>query len=428
MKLQVFCFLLLSLWILSCSDDEAGSGYDAGKPIVISSFLPDSGGVREKFVIQGENFGTDVSKIKVFFNKTEARILNSSGRTIYALVPRQPGDSCDIKVVVGDANVADSMVYGGKRFKYIVQASVSTIVGKEDANGSGGYVDGAYAEAMFDDPRGIAVDKDGSLLIMEVFPKRARLAVDNKVSTIMAGLSEYPSLITFQKDREVAYYPLNTSLDFAIFRMEKKKGYLPVEVVHLKKADYKYFHYVCNLAIDDDNNLYLFGRKDGAIVRFAHTTYKMDTIGYVHSSSEISGAYGVYNPLDKKLYWAQYGRHAIYRMNTDGSGVELFAGKVGVPGFQNGVTTQALFNEPNAMCVDSRGNIYVCDSKNHVVRQIDLEGFVTTLAGTPGKSGFNDGTPDDAKFYTPVGIDIDKDDFLYVADKDNSRIRKIAIE
>lgn len=427
MKVQMLCFLLMGLWILSCSDDGTDSGYDSGKPITINSFLPDSGGVRDKFVIKGENFGTDASRIKVYFNDMPAKVMNSSGRMIYALVPRQPGDNCEIKVVVGDANVADSVVYKDKLFKYIVQASVSTVVGKQDINGNGGYIDGEFAEAMFDDPRGVAVDKDGSILVTEVFPRRLRLAVDNKVSTVMANLPEYPCLLTMELNREVAYFPLNTGpYDVGIYRMERVKGYLPVEIIHLKKTEYPNFNYLCNVPVDEEKNLYVLGRPDGCIVRFSYPTYKMDTLGYI--GRDAAGGYGVYNPNDKKMYWSMPSRHCIYRMNLDGSELELFAGKLGIPGTSNGLGESARFNSPAGICVDSRGLIYVCDSKNHVIRQIDQEGFVTTLAGKPGIAGYSDGAPDEAMFNEPTGIAVDLNDFLYVADKNNSRIRKIAVE
>lgn len=428
MKLRIICLLLLScLFTVSCSDEEDGSAYDFGKPVKISTFMPDSGGVREKFVIKGENFGTDISKIKVYFNKMKAHVQSSSGSSIYALVPRQPGDTCDITLVIGDESHSDSVVFEGKQFKYIIQASVSTVVGKEDVNGAGGYVDGAYAEAMFDDPRGIGVDKDGSLLITETNPLRVRLAVENQVSTLMTNVPDYPLSINFEPNREVAYFPLNTSADFMIFRMEKKKGYLPVKIVHLKKADYPNFHYVAGVVPDGDANLYVFGRKDGAIVRFTPPTYKMDTIGYIPQGG-IGGAYGVYNYHDKKLYWACQNGNAIFRINLDGSGVETFAGKFNSLGSQDGLGEQARFNSPCGIDVDSRGNLYVCDSKNHTVRMIDPEGLVTTLAGRPGQAGLNDGPPDEAKFDGLVGLSVDRNDFIYVGDVNNSRIRKIAIE
>lgn len=428
MKIGIICLLLLScLFTVSCSEKEDSSAYDSGKPVKISTFLPDSGGVREKFVIKGENFGTDISKIKVYFNKIKAHVQSSSGSSIYALVPRQPGDTCDITLVVGDESHSDSVVFGEKRFKYIIQASVSTVVGKEDINGAGGYVDGVYAEAMFDDPRGVGVDKDGSLLITETNPLRVRLAVENKVSTLMTNVPSYPLSINFELNREVAYFPLNTSGDFMIYRMEKKKGYLPVKIVHLKKADYPNFHYVAGVVPDADANLYVFGRLDGAIVRFTPPTYALDTIGYIPQGS-IGGAYGVYNYHDKKLYWACQNGNVIFRINLDGSGGETFAGKFNSLGTQDGLGEQARFRSPCGIDVDSRGNLYVCDSENHTVRMIDPEGLVTTLAGVPGQAGLNDGPPDEAKFNGPVGLSIDRDDFLYVADRYNSRIRKIAIE
>jgi len=94
-------------------------------------------------------------------------------------------------------------------------------------------------------------------------------------------------------------------------------------------------------------------------------------------------------------------------------------------GAANGTGTSASFNYPYGITTDGT-NLYVADSCNHLIRKIVIStGAVTTLAGT-GSSGSADGTGTSASFYFPIGITTDGTN-LYVADKGNHLIRKIAI-
>ncbi len=84
----------------------------------------------------------------------------------------------------------------------------------------------------------------------------------------------------------------------------------------------------------------------------------------------------------------------------------------------------ASFNQPRGCVVDSAGNVYVSDAANNAIRKISPDGKVTTLAG--GTSGFLDGVGASAHFNSPLGMDIDAQGNLYVADYGNSAIRKVA--
>ena len=86
--------------------------------------------------------------------------------------------------------------------------------------------------------------------------------------------------------------------------------------------------------------------------------------------------------------------------------------------------TSAQFSNPSSMVTDSDGNIFVVDNSNHRIRKIDVNGDVTTIAGS-GIAGFNDAQGTSAQFNNPWAIVIDAQNNLYVSDISNHRIRKI---
>jgi hypothetical protein len=93
-----------------------------------------------------------------------------------------------------------------------------------------------------------------------------------------------------------------------------------------------------------------------------------------------------------------------------------------------GATGTTEFYNPLGVAVDSAGNAYVADMSNNRVRKIAPGGSTTTLAGN-GLVGFSDGTggaTGTTKFQSPVGVAVDNAGYVYVADRDNNRIRKVA--
>ncbi len=96
-------------------------------------------------------------------------------------------------------------------------------------------------------------------------------------------------------------------------------------------------------------------------------------------------------------------------------------------GHLDGDRLSALFGSPQAIAFDSKGRAYIADAINNVIRRIDADGRVTTAAGT-GVSGYKDGSADIAQFDTPSSIAVGKDDSVYVSDSGNNRIRRITAE
>jgi len=102
-----------------------------------------------------------------------------------------------------------------------------------------------------------------------------------------------------------------------------------------------------------------------------------------------------------------------------------FAGSTGGAGAQDGLLAEAGFNTPEGVAVDSVGNIYVADTQNSTIRKVTSGGVATTLAGTKRSIGSTDGTGSAARFQKPIGVAVDGAGNVYVADSWNRTIRKV---
>lgn len=85
----------------------------------------------------------------------------------------------------------------------------------------------------------------------------------------------------------------------------------------------------------------------------------------------------------------------------------------------------AGLNTPSGIAFDTKGNLIVADAGSNSIKSINEKGEVTTLAGSDGKSGMIDGDVSVALFRSPVGVAVDKDGRIFVADTYNDRVRVI---
>ncbi|MEA3501406.1 MAG: thioredoxin-like domain-containing protein [Actinomycetota bacterium] len=132
------------------------------------------------------------------------------------------------------------------------------------------------------------------------------------------------------------------------------------------------------------------------------------------------------DPSSERLFIADTGHHQIVAATDDGTVTAVFGS--GLEGFDDGIGTHASFSSPQGLVVDG-DTLYVADTNNHAIRQIDLPtGAVTTLVGT-GAMGWppTGGALDDVALNSPWALEL-SGDLLYVANAGTHQIWTIDLK
>ena len=136
------------------------------------------------------------------------------------------------------------------------------------------------------------------------------------------------------------------------------------------------------------------------------------------------------------LYIAEQGANVIARVNlstgvistvagigTIGPGV-IFSGST--DGGDGGPATKAQLSFPQGVALDAAGNIFIADSNNQRVREVNAStGIITTVAGTTTGYSGDGGPATQAQLHNPWGLFFDASGNLYVADAGNGVVRKV---
>jgi sugar lactone lactonase YvrE len=190
------------------------------------------------------------------------------------------------------------------------------------------------------------------------------------------------------------------------------------------------FSHPTGLAVDEMGNIYIAEFSGNRVRKISPEGVVTTLAGSGKAGcADGTGVEATFNTLegitvDSKgdIYVTDSKNHKIRKITPDGV-VTTIAGS-GNAGGADGAGAVASFNAPIGVAVDSGCNIYVCDTANHKIRKITPNGVVTTIAGT-GKAGAEDGNSSVASFNRPLGITIDGIGNIYVAEEKNNKIRKI---
>ena len=266
-----------------------------------------------------------------------------------------------------------------------------------------GFVDGPARRARFTLPEGLAMDREGNVLVADTGNHAIRrVAPDGTVTTVAGGNGE-------------------GLIDGAC---EEARFAAPVDV-----------------AVDDDGYIYVAERGSNRIRGISAECVVTTIAGSGPVSSDEAG-WGGYRDgpaaearflgltalaigPEGGLYIAQSGYNLIRRLSPDGQ-VSTIAGPAGGtrspyynPGIRDGPAHSALFSSPWALAIDDAGNVLFTEG-NSAVRSVDLDGFVSTVVMTPGDRLGGALSP------FLFGIAVGPAGELYVADKGWDRVVRVA--
>ena len=172
------------------------------------------------------------------------------------------------------------------------------------------------------------------------------------------------------------------------------------------------------VALDQMGGLYVADTGNNRIMRLdleggQKTSQGLDSI-------PLDRPYGIAVASTGTVFVADTARNRLLRSGPDGL-LHLLTGSQS--GFRDGPLSQALFRRPMGLAVDRDGNLFIADTDNNRIRKV-VENEVSTVAGD-GKAGWTDGPLTAARFNRPGALAFDSRGDLYVADTSNNVVRKI---
>ena len=193
------------------------------------------------------------------------------------------------------------------------------------------------------------------------------------------------------------------------------------------------------VAVDASGNLIIADFLNSRIRRVDAATGVITTVagdgapgfsgeGGLATSARLYFPYGVAVDASGNLFIADRSNHRVRRVDAATGIITTVAGD-GTSGFSGdgGPATSASLYFPSGVAVGASGNLFIADSSNHRVRQVDAAtGIITTVAGD-GTTGFSgDGGPaTSARLSDPYGVAVDASGNLSIADRSNHRVRRV---
>ena len=450
------CFIALFFlgvgFLFSCKDKDILSGeHDPGKPTVFSDFSPKKGAIRTRLYISGENFGTDVSKIRVFIGDRELKVVGANGKQIYCWVPGQTSTG-QVRVVIEGGSGKTVEHTFPDQFNYIRSTNVGTLVGNVDQNGNSGIIDGDFETARFEYPAWVTFEPGSNVLFVT--------ELDRAVRKVDLGARTVSTLVTngqaaFAKMQTTTLSP-DTDTLFLVDDNGNRSTPNKVAIAYtLRSENYRRVHALLwdvgayGVAPHPTHNGLFYTVTNGTPIKKAVP----DAVTGELVPKEL---YRIGGNLSTLIFFHPSGNYAyvmahtrIYKSMYNWDTRELqpaiiFAGD-GAAGDVDAIGTSArmgrayqgvFVKNPAYAGQADEYDFYFCDQNNHSIRILAPNGMVTTFAGkgspTPDgtKYGYIDGDPRlEARFNQPTGIDYDvANKTFYVAERNNKRIRTITVE
>ena len=145
-------------------------------------------------------------------------------------------------------------------------------------------------------------------------------------------------------------------------------------------------------------------------------------------NAQLSWPTNVWVDTNKNIYIADYANNLIRRVDSQSGIITTIAGKPGSPDStgDGGPATSAKLYNPQGVAVDGYGNVFIADTRNNKIRMVDSAGIITTIAGTGVNGDLGDcGMATSARLYSPIGIWVDINNNIYIADTGNNKIRMV---
>jgi uncharacterized protein (TIGR03437 family) len=202
----------------------------------------------------------------------------------------------------------------------------------------------------------------------------------------------------------------------------------PATLAELNWAEWVAVDAADNLYIADSMNNRIRKVTLGVITTIAggYGTAGPESNGRPTTSAQLNLPQGIATDAAGNVYIADTGSNRVFEVSHGARGIVAGNGTAGFSG-DGGAATSAQLNQPEGVAVDGFGNVYITDSLNHRIRKV-TQGVITTVAGN-GTLGFSgDGGPATAaQLSVPQGgLAIDADGNLYIADTFNWRIREVS--
>ncbi len=322
-------------------------------------------------------------------------------------------------------------------------AKVETLAG----TGSPGAANGKGTAASFLLPYGIALTKDGGLLIGDWGNNLVRKISPEADVTTFAGNGNFATVdgngtaASFEDLTGLTVDATDTAFvaDAGGHRIRKITPTADVTTVAGNGTNTTTdgngtaatFNTPVSVAVDAVGNLYVL-EYGGGVVRKITPTGDVTTLagssprGFADgtgTAAKFGRGYNMAIDASGNLYVADSENHRIRKITPAGV-VTTLAG-TGTPGATDGPGNSATFSDPRGVAVDAHGNVYVADFGSSLLRRITPAGVVSTLAGQKGITGGQDGIGAAATFAQPLGLTINAAGTLYVADTFGNVIRKV---